>query len=69
MTLDELQTVQKQLDQQYQVHMANPPADGKDVVKHANAIEIKGAQQLIQQLIGLEMQKTLAPPGAMGPNL
>ncbi len=69
MELSELLAVQQNLDNQYNAVIANPPPDGKDVIKHTNLIELCGARQVLKQLIQQEQIKLAAPPGATGPKL
>ena len=68
MTLEILQGIEAQLKQQLAAKLAEPEGE-KPVMRHCNAIEIMGALQLIGQLIQLEQQVVMAPPGATGPNV
>ena len=68
MTLETLQGIQAQLNAQLAAKLAEPAGE-KPVMRHCNAIEIMGAIQLIGQLIQLEQQVVMAPPGATGPNV
>ena len=68
MTLETLQGIQAQLNAQLAAKLAEPDGE-KPVMRHCNAIEIMGAIQLIGQLIQLEQQERMAPPGATGPNV
>ena len=68
MTLEMLQGIQAQLNTQLAAKLAEPEGE-KPVMRHCNAIEIMGALQLIGQLIQLEQQAVMAPPGATGPNV
>ena len=68
MTLDILNGIQAQLKSQLVAKLAEPEGE-KPVIRHCNAIEIMGALQLIGQLIQLEQQAVMAPPGATGPNV
>lgn len=70
MTLDQLQQIEKQLQAQYATLLASPITDvSKITLMHCNAIEIRGALQLLGQLVLLEQQTLAAPPGATGPIL
>ena len=68
MTLETLQGIQAQLNAQLAAKIAEPDGE-KPVIKYCNTIEIHGALQLVGQLIQLEQQERMAPPGATGPNV
>lgn len=69
MTLDFLRTVQTQLTEQYKGLVSTQVPDEKLTLLHCNGIEVRGALQLIAQLIQQEQTMLAAPPGAMGPGL
>ena len=71
MTLEFLQNVQVQLEQQLAAVkvVCGAPAGEKPAVPHMNAIEIHGALQLCRQLIQQEQILLSAPPGATGPKI
>lgn len=70
MTLEQLQSVQAQLRAQYKQRLELPLADESQLtLMHCNAIELRGALQLIAQLITQENVVLAAPPGATGPGL
>lgn len=69
MDLAYLETVYSQLDIQLQSVLTNPPPDGKEVIRHTNAIEVLAARNLMQQLIHAEKRIAAVPPGSTGPIL
>lgn len=69
MTLDVLQSVQKQLEAQYLQLLSTMDKADKPVIAHTNCVELMGARQLIAQLITQEQIALCAPPGSTGPNL
>jgi len=68
MTLDTLNEVMKQLNEQLQAVKQQANLE-KPVIQHCNAIELLGAIQLLKQLIQQEELLVKAPPGATGPIL
>lgn len=70
MKLEQLQQVQAQLNAQYRQRLELPITDDAQLpLMHCNAIELRGAIQLVNQLIALETAEASAPPGATGPTL
>ncbi len=70
MKLEQLQQVHAQLLSQYQQRLTIPITDDAQLaLMHCNAIELRGAIQLMNQLIALETAEASAPPGATGPTL
>ena len=69
MKLEQLQQVQAQLQAQYTQRVTAPVDDAQIALMHCNAIELRGALQLLHQLILLETAELSAPPGATGPTL
>lgn len=67
MTLPRLEAIRDQIKAQYNAHTAAPAVDGKDALKHCNAIEILSALRVLEQLITEERVALAAPPGATGP--
>ena len=65
MTIDTLNEVLRQLQEQLRVILTAPTE--KPVIQHCNAIEIHGAIQLATQLIQQEQIQLQAPPGSTGP--
>ena len=69
MKLDQLQQIHAQLLAQYKQRLEIPVEDAQLTLLHCNAIELRGAIQLVNQLIALETAEASAPPGATGPTL
>ena len=70
MKLDQLKQVQAQLQAQYKQRLEIPITDEAQLtLMHCNAIELRGALQLMAQLILMETAEASAPPGATGPTL
>jgi hypothetical protein len=69
MTLDQFRQADAQLHAQLSQLMLGPVEPGKETLQHCNAIEIRGALQLLKQFIAIEEAERAAPPGATGPNL
>ena len=69
MKLDQLQSILAQLNGQYASIVTTPVEPEKVTLMHCNAIELRGAIQLVNQLIALETAEASAPPGATGPTL
>ena len=70
MKLEQLQQIHAQLQSQYKQRMVLPITDESQLtLVHCNAIELRGAIQLMNQLIALETAEASAPPGATGPTL
>lgn len=76
MTLETLQGIQATLTEQYLAitsqHtslLVKSGAEDRFLLFHANAILLRGALQLIAQLITQESSTSAAPPGAMGPDI
>lgn len=70
MKLEQLQQIQAQLQAQYKQRMEIPVTDESQLtLVHCNAIELRGAIQLIAQIIQAETADLQAPPGATGPIL
>ena len=69
MKLDQLQSILAQLNGQYASITTAQVEPEKVTLMHCNAIELRGAIQLVNQLIALETAEASAPPGATGPTL
>jgi hypothetical protein len=70
LTLEQLQSIQAQLKAQYKQRLEMPLADESQLaLMHCNAIELRGALQLVAQLIIQENVVLAAPPGATGPGI
>lgn len=69
MQLAFLENVQATLQRQYVQLVGTPVPDDKLAQLHSSGIEIRGALQLIGQLITHEKTALAAPPGAMGPGI
>ena len=69
MKLEQLQQILVQLNGQYTAIATAHVEPDKITLQHCNAIEVRGAIQLVNQLIALETAELSAPPGATGPTL
>lgn len=69
MTLDRLKSIDTQLRAQYTALLSTAVPEEKAALSHCNAIELRGALQLLGQLMTLESIELAAPPGATGPSL
>jgi len=69
MTLEQIRIVQTQLQTQYQTLITTQVTDEKLSLLHAQALELRGALQLLNQLVVMETATLAAPPGATGPGI
>ncbi len=69
MTLAQLQIVQQQILAQYTAYVQTKVPDEKLALFYSDAIKLRGALEILAQLITQESVEASAPPGSTGPTL